>query len=501
MPSAEATELCVEMGYAARFDGDDLTVETIRYFHDAEDTEPFAESAVQRVPTMLLKEVGYFVLPVRRTWESTISFASELFRKAVGAAGSMPSKTILQERDRLRRPPTPLESDPALEPLVEAINARLRSLLPDAPQLGLRLTATDAESLLRSLVPHYTGLADLPVPAGRAGTGLLSLQTFILLLEIGRGRKERGESFILALEEPEIHVPPGLQRRLIADAIAASAQTIATSHSPRVAGFLPATGIHVLESDAGHVRSTPMLASPLGESATSAQRKLFNDDRVRVLEALTHRSVLVPEGRSELEWFRLLADAVETGDRAFAKQEGSDVPPFGAVVGVVPVHSAAVVETVESLGRLRGGISALVDGDDAGDEYVKKLLRLAMPPKLILQWQEGWFVEDAIGWILQADADSLEENLSERLDYVGFADLDDLVDRFKVKKGERRLKTDYLAYEEVGAAVRETPAAIDRAELVLQAVTLACLGRHDESPLLAEDERSTTNTRVLRIAP
>ena len=45
--------------------------------------------------------------------------------------------------------------------------------------------------------------------------GLLALQSFLLLLELGRERIRLGKSFLFALEEPELHIPPGMQRRLI----------------------------------------------------------------------------------------------------------------------------------------------------------------------------------------------------------------------------------------------------------------------------------------------
>lgn len=72
-------------------------------------------------------------------------------------------------------------------------------------------------------MPHYAPEGCVVLPASRHGTGILSLQTFVLLLEVGRERRKQGLPFILALEEPELHVPPGLQRKLVAQAVAISA--------------------------------------------------------------------------------------------------------------------------------------------------------------------------------------------------------------------------------------------------------------------------------------
>ena len=247
-PSDLAETLCSQIAFAARFDLEELVVESIRYFHDDDDVEdPFLDDAVQPIPIRLFDDIGYYVLPARRTWEAAASFASELFRRAVATVGGIPARTILQERDRLRRPADPLEETVGLCPLVGRINRQLAELLPDAPRFQLRLTATDSESLLRALVPHYVGREDVPLPVGRHGMGLLSLQTFILLLELGRERVRQGKPFLFAMEEPELHIPPGMQRRLVSQAVSIAEQTICTSHSPRVAAFYPATSVQVLD--------------------------------------------------------------------------------------------------------------------------------------------------------------------------------------------------------------------------------------------------------------
>ena len=137
-----AETLCAQVAFAARFDLEDLVVESIRYFHDDDDVEdPFLDDAVQPIPIRLFDDVGYYVLPARRTWEAAASFASELFRKAVATVGGIPAQTILQERDRLRAPALPLEETAGLSPLVERINRQLAELLPDAPRFQLRVDA------------------------------------------------------------------------------------------------------------------------------------------------------------------------------------------------------------------------------------------------------------------------------------------------------------------------------------------------------------------------
>jgi energy-coupling factor transporter ATP-binding protein EcfA2 len=392
-----AQELCAQIAFAARFDLEELIVEQLRYFHDDDSIEDaFQSEPLQEIPNRLFDDIGYYVLPARRTWEATTSFASELFRKAVATVGGIPARTILDERDRLRHPEPPLELDAGLQPLVERINSQLAQLLPHSPKFQLRVTATDSDALLRALIPHYQSSDGVALPVGRHGMGLLSLQIFILLLELGRERKRQGRPFMLAMEEPELHIPPGIQRRLVAQAVAIAEQTICTSHSPRVAAFYPATAVQILDRRSTEVVSTPMLARPLDTGASNAARKLCHEDRPRVIEALMQDRVLVPEGRSEYEWFRLLTEILETGDHALVASE-SDTPPFATVIGVVPTHESAVTETFKRLQGLRTGLLPLVDGDDAGNAKVRDLCESDPCPEFILQWRDCWTIEDAIG--------------------------------------------------------------------------------------------------------
>ena len=500
-PKEDAHELCAQIAFSARFGYEELSVEQIRYFHDDDGiTDVFQEDVVQQVPYRLLDDVGYYVLPARRTWEASLSFASELFRKAVATVGGIPAETILEERDRLRHPQSPLECDQGLSPLIERINEQLSQLLPESPQFCLRLTSTDSDSLLQALVPHYQTDDDIPLPIARHGTGLLSLQTFILLLELGRERKRQGKSFMLAMEEPELHVPPGLQRRLVAQAVSIAEQTICTSHSPRVAAFYPATSVQILEKRNTQLAATPLLRQPLGTEASNAARKLFHEDRARVVEALMYHYVLIPEGRSEYEWFRLLADVIETGERAL-KLTSSVLPPFGAVVGVVPTHGSAVIETFSLLRRTRSGLVPLVDGDKEGNKKTKQLRDSNPAPEVILQWPDNWTVEDAIGWILKADEKAVLNELSKRID-PNFRDIDELIECFKVKKGPGRLKTDYLAYQEVGRVIGSCDGCSDRAEQLLEAIILACISPHSECRLIEHDNtKSSPSCLVLRFSP
>jgi putative ATP-dependent endonuclease of the OLD family len=111
--------LCAQIGFAARFDQESLSVEIVRYFHDDDGIgDPFDEEAVTLVPGRLLSEIGFFVVPSTRTWERIASFESEIFRRIIKDLEGLPAEEILRERDRLRSPEVPLETIGELRDIV-----------------------------------------------------------------------------------------------------------------------------------------------------------------------------------------------------------------------------------------------------------------------------------------------------------------------------------------------------------------------------------------------
>jgi putative ATP-dependent endonuclease of the OLD family len=81
-------KLACQIGAAARFDREALEVEVIRYFHDDDMVDDvFAAEAINILPARLIREVGFFLVPASRTWDRTISFGSELFRRVVSSIG------------------------------------------------------------------------------------------------------------------------------------------------------------------------------------------------------------------------------------------------------------------------------------------------------------------------------------------------------------------------------------------------------------------------------
>jgi putative ATP-dependent endonuclease of the OLD family len=466
-------KLACQVAFTARFHRPTLEVETQRYFHDDDAMgDVFDDELSTSFPSRLIRDIGFFFVPASRTWDRTVSFGSELFRRVVATGAGQPSESVLAERDRLRKPQGKLEEDQHLAPIVAQLNKELQGFFRTTPTLHLRVTTTDSDGLLEAVMPHYAHDGTvLPLPARRHGSGLLSLQHLLLLLQFGRMRSEAREGFWMALEEPELHVPPALQRRLVHRIQALSTQTFVSTHSPMVAALADPVGVAVLRNEAGVLTSVPLLSSTLLAETPNSIRKLFQVNRVETIAALMHEYVLVPEGRTDSEWLGLLVRAVDL-HQGWAL---SDECRFDSFLGVIPTHDGAVVKTVKALTPLHPRVVALVDGDADGIGYANLLVEAGAPnSSVIIRWPAGQMLEDMIGWIIEAAPAACLPTIAIAPVPASVAELvAQLKSEDRLANG---LKKDRSAYEAIAGAIGANETCCARARVLLNAITDAVQG-------------------------
>ncbi|BDU77436.1 ATP-dependent nuclease [Mesoterricola sediminis] len=462
----QAWKLCCQLAVQARFDQESLAVETLRYFYDHDQPiDPFSEDAPAIIPGKLIQELSFYLVRASRTWDKVFSWGNELFKRTVAAAAAQPAASLLAERDRLRSPEQPIDADPGIEPLVQSLNKELAISFPNAPQVQLRVTATDSRSVMEAVTAHFKGEDGNSIPAARQGSGLVSMQGLLLLLELGRARAAGGGEFLMALEEPEIHLPPSAQQHLVRRVQALSTQTFVTTHSPLVASMADPTSVLILRKHAGVLSTEPFLKEPLPEVAPNWQRRLLQHSRIDVLGALMQPSLLVPEGKADFHllrciWKPLMTTSgwVETLSR-----------PYGIEVGVVPTEDAKVVETHRLMARLHRNASCLVDGDREGLRYVEHLKDTPAPPAAIIRWNDGAMIEDIVGWVLKAGEDAAIAMLAE----IPQASIRSSSDVVAYLKGH---KMDIVAYEHVAEAIANNESCRKRAAELFSGLACACAG-------------------------
>jgi putative ATP-dependent endonuclease of OLD family len=488
-------KLAVQVGFSARFNVETLEAETLRFFLDDEASvgDPFDdEGLVRPVRGRTLQELGFFLVSATRTWDRWMSFSSELFRRVVATVGAVPAAAVRSERERLRQPADPLETAPGLNGIVTNVNEELRYLISNAPGLCLRVTSTDSEGVMQAVVPHFRHEEGPTLPSSRQGSGLASLQSLLLLMQFGATRVANNQCFVLAVEEPELHVQPSQQKRLVNRLSAVCSQTVMTTHSPTVASMFPPGDVIFLRNVGGVLSGTPLDGSR-AVAPTNHQQHLFYGWRDRLVAALMHETVAIPEGASDVAWLEAFETAIAL--RQTWRADDSQPTRFGTFVGVVPTVDARIVDTFEIVRSVHGTVLCLTDGDDAGMGYVDSLRGLTVPPGVIVAWPVGWAMEDVIVWLAGA-AWARSVGVLESGVGIQLPDAPALREYLLTIKS---YQPHQIAVAEALAGIRECR---ERATALLNDLADVARGAPGTRLHLAlDDERSTARTAVWRLRP
>jgi putative ATP-dependent endonuclease of OLD family len=280
-----------------------------------------------------------------------------------------------------------------------------------------------------------------------------------------------------------------LQQATIRKLQSMSSQTFITTHSPLVAASSDPAALLVLRNVDGELQASRLRPSPLSADTPNGLRKLFQLNRVDTIAALMHEIVLIPEGFTDFQWFRLLMRAAEAHHDAWSQVH----VPFGSLVGVVPTHDAAMLQTCEALVGLHPNVCCLVDGDVAGKIYSRQLQGSPHRPKSVLRWPDGWTVEDVIGWIVDAEPAPVLAVLKDSLAQSP-ADTGDLVEKLKSKERQHGgLKGDIVAYEAIVQSISEVNGCMVRLQILLEGLASACQG--EETPLFSHEGEGRARSR------
>ena len=135
-------------------------------------------------------------------------------------------------------------------------------------------------------------------PYYHQGTGTINTLVLSLLSMIA----DMKENVIFAMEEPEIALPPHIQKRVVLSVVDKSTQALFTSHSPYVLEEFDPDSILVVSRDKGVMKVVAAGMPP------AVRDKAYQEEiRKRFCESLLARRVLVAEGRTEVDVYSAAA--------------------------------------------------------------------------------------------------------------------------------------------------------------------------------------------------
>lgn len=187
-------------------------------------------------------------------------------------------------------------NDPEFGRILTDIRDAMREIVPgewaDAPHLRVsELTREDLRRVLKSFLA--TGVPGYAAPFQHQGSGTVNA---LVLAMLGLIAKRREGRVIFAMEEPEISLPPHVQKRVVDKVRDLASQALFTSHSPYVIEQFPPEQMTVMRRDETGLLSAAQVVLP-----NNLRLKLFRDGfRTKFCEALLARRVLVVEGKTEL---------------------------------------------------------------------------------------------------------------------------------------------------------------------------------------------------------
>jgi putative ATP-dependent endonuclease of OLD family len=243
------------------------------------------------------REFGFLHLRALRTGTRALSMERGSLLDVILRTFEVRAQMWERLLDQLRNLDVVGDRDAEFGVILTAIRDAMREIVPgewgDAPHLRVsELTREDLRRVLKSFLA--TGVAGYAAPFQHQGSG--TINTLVLAM-LGLIAKRREGQVIFAMEEPELSLPPHVQKRVVDKVRALASQALFTSHSPYVIEEFAPEQMMTLKRDL----ASGALSGAVVDLPTNIKPKAFREGvRIRFCEALLARRVVVVEGKTEL---------------------------------------------------------------------------------------------------------------------------------------------------------------------------------------------------------
>jgi predicted ATP-dependent endonuclease of OLD family len=264
-----------------------------------------------------------------------------------------------------------------------------------------------------------------------------------------------------------------------------SNQSILTTHSPQIASYFRPNEINIIRNLDGELKAIPLLTPNESIPDKNALMRLYTIYRAEICEALMNRVVLLPEGITEYLWIKSLINALITAEGWTGISDDST----SSQIGILPTQNSNMENTYSAFQHLIDTIIPLVDGDSAGNEYVKALSKMTKCPGRILQLPAGWDLEKTIAWIIGNSEDSIPKDLQKF--FTGHSSLHEAL---------TMNKSNWDIHEKIVQFISEDSTCLNRAKCFVNSLcSLSITGAVKNWEI--DSKRSTSTTSVLVFDP
>lgn len=309
-----------------------------------------------------LRYVSVRVLPALRDAEGELRSARNPLRRLIDRL-ALSEDDLGEIAESIDGANEDLLSIASVSDLSDSISTRLDqmvgSVFPVESTLGLAPTKTD--QLVRAVRIFLEGESKRAIDQSSLGTA--NMLYLSLLLEEIEMREEAGETVttVLAVEEPEAHLHPQLQRVLFKQLMASTRPIIVTTHSPHLASVAPLRSLIALIRDGN---KTVGAQTPPGLFDDQAQEDIERYLDVTRAEILFAKAVILVEGAAE-QYLIPAAAALKGVDLdsygvSVCAVQGIDFAPYTQLLDAMCIPHVVITDGDPKEGDISSGLERCI---------------------------------------------------------------------------------------------------------------------------------------------